>query len=93
VQRNYYFPWIPLIVGLSIGIPLFALAVYFIYKRFNERKPPFPQPIEPNLKSEEPSRAIESPQQSTKYEFCPKCGAKITIGKFCQNCGFDISKL
>ncbi len=37
--------------------------------------------------------SYQQSQQSIKFEFCPKCGTKVTIGKFCTNCGFDMSKL
>ena len=96
VQINYYFPWIPLILGLIIGVPLLAVAIYFTLKKVNQRKESLIRPPEPSTKLPMPTPAIQSyqqSQQSTKFEFCPKCGTKVTIGKFCTNCGFDMSKL
>ena len=96
VQINYYFPWIPLIVGLIIGVPLLAVAIYFTYKKVKQRKESLIRPPEPSTKLPMPTPAIQSyqqSQQSTKFEFCPKCGTKVTIGKFCTNCGFVMSKL
>jgi ribosomal protein L32 len=93
VIPNYYFPWIALIIGLSIGIPLLALTVYFAVKKIKKKKRVDNQPGKQYFKPSELSHSIPTNQQDTKLEFCPSCGTKVTIGKFCMSCGFDMSKL